>query len=152
MIEIRDYSDDDFEEISKLFCETVRYINAKDYTPLQCEKWIQKSDKLQFCRNILLKQRTLIALKGGKIIGFGSVDGTGVIDLLFVHKNYQKLGVGATLLNRLESGFARVKTYASITAKPFFESRGYTVVKARYVDCLGVPLKNYEMIKILFCL
>lgn len=40
-----------------------------------------------------------------------------------------------------------ITTYASITAKPFFEKRGYKVVKERQVERQGIFLTNYVMIK-----
>lgn len=37
--------------------------------------------------------------------------------------------------------------HASITAKPFFEKRGYVVVKEQKVERQGIFLKNYVMEK-----
>ena len=37
--------------------------------------------------------------------------------------------------------------HASITAKPFFERRGYKAVKEQQVERKGVLLTNYVMIK-----
>ncbi len=36
-------------------------------------------------------------------------------------------------------------THASVTAKPFFEKRGYRVVKEQFVERKSVFLKNYIM-------
>ena len=63
------------------------------------------------------------------------------------HNDYQKQGVATALCNELEKDLSIIKTYSSITAKPFFERRGYVVVKAQEVERLGVKLKNYEMQK-----
>ena len=51
-------------------------------------------------------------------------------------------------VRRIGARTHEIKTYASITAKPFFESRGYAVVKEQEVERSGVKLKNYEMLKI----
>lgn len=40
-----------------------------------------------------------------------------------------------------------ITTHASITAKPFFEKRGYQVAKEQQVDRQGIFLTNYVMIK-----
>ena len=71
----------------------------------------------------------------------------GYLDLLFVHKDYQKQGISTALCNELEKGFSVINTFASITAKPFFENRGYSVVKAQEIERFGVKLKNFEMQK-----
>lgn len=40
-----------------------------------------------------------------------------------------------------------ITTHASITAKPFFEKRGYQVAKEQQVERQGIFLTNYVMIK-----
>lgn len=144
---IRQYKKEDCDLVSKLFYETVHSVNAKDYSSEQLSAWAKNADSLKFRRNDLLKQNTLIAEINGVITGFGSIDNFGVLDLLFVHKDYQNLGVATALCDELEKDFSIIKTYSSITAKSFFESRGYTVVKSQEVERLGIKLKNYEMQK-----
>jgi len=144
---LRQYKNEDCDIVSKLFYETVHSVNAKDYTAEQLSVWANNADSLKSRRNDLLKQYTLIAEINGIIVGFGSIDKSGYFDLLFVHKDYQKQGVATALCNELETGYSVIKTYASITAKPFFEKRGYLVVKEQEVERSGVKLKNYEMQK-----
>lgn len=144
---IRKYITEDFKSVSALFYETVHAVNAKDYSEKQLAAWTESSDSLRARKDDLLNQHTLIAEISGLIVGFGSVDKSGCLDLLYVHKDYQNQGVGAALCNELEKGFSVIKTFASVTAKPFFESRGYVVVKEQEVERLGVKLKNFEMQK-----
>ena len=40
-----------------------------------------------------------------------------------------------------------ITTHASITARPFFEKRGYQVAKEQQVERQGIFLTNYVMIK-----
>lgn len=144
-MKIREYKDEDCTAVSKLFYETVHTVNAKDYTAEQLSAWAQNADGLKQRREDLLKQHTLIAEIDGVIVGFGSIDNSGCLDFLFVHKDYQRRGVATALCDELEKGFNVIKTFASITAKPFFESRGYKVIKAQEVERFGVKLQNYEM-------
>lgn len=144
---IRAYTDADCATVCHLFYQTVHGINAKDYSAEQLAAWANSPDSLIARRNDLLNQNTLIAETGGAIVGFGSIDHSGCLGLLYVHKNYQNRGIATALCNELEKGYSAIKTYASVTAKPFFESRGYTVVKAQEVERFGVKLKNFEMIK-----
>ena len=44
-------------------------------------------------------------------------------------------------------GAAEVTVHASRTARPFFERRGYRVVKAQQVERRGVLLENFAMAK-----
>ncbi len=144
---IRQYKNEDCDIVSKLFYETVHSINAKDYTAEQLSVWANNADSLKIRRDYLLKQFTLIAEINGEIVGFGSIDKLGYLDLLFVHKDYQKQGVATVLCNELEKGFSVINTFASITAKPFFESRGYVVINECEAERFGVKLKNFEMQK-----
>ncbi len=99
------------------------------------------------------------------IIGFGDMDDTGYLDRLYVHKDYQGKGVATAICDRLEEDFRLSRksflqncaaqkrkndtftTHASITARPFFEKRGYAVVKAQQVVRKGIFLTNYIMKK-----
>lgn len=147
-MKIRKYEKHDCDNVSALFYETVRAVNAAHYTEEQLSAWAENPESLKARQNDLLSQLTLIAEIDGKPVGFGSIDKTGYLDLLFVHKNFQRQGIATALCNELEKGFNTITTYASVTAKPFFESRGYTVIKARQAERRGVKLKNYLMQKI----
>lgn len=144
---IRTYKNKDCDALAELFYETVHTVNANDYTPAQLSAWAKDCDSLKVRRKDLSVQKTLVAEQNSVIIGFGSIDKLGCLDLLFVHKDFQRQCVATALCNELEKGFAVIKTYASLTAKPFFEKRGYVAIKAREVERLGVKLKNFAMIK-----
>lgn len=137
---LRTYTPDDFESVRKLFSETILTVNAADYTKEQLVVWAGLEPRL----NGLI----LIAETDGAIVGFGSILSSCVLDLLYVHKDFQRRGVATALCDELEKGFPSVKTYASVTAKPFFERRGYTVVKEQEVERSGVKFKNYEMLMV----
>ena len=76
------------------------------------------------------------------------MDCTGYLDRLYVHKDYQRQGIATALCDRLEQSVSGdIVTHASITSKPFFERRGYEMIKEQQVERNGVLLKNYVMIK-----
>ena len=89
-------------------------------------------------------------MEGSSIVGFGDMDRTGYLDRLYVHKDHQGKGIAASLCDELERPFSPgtvVTTHASITARPFFERRGYTVVREQQVIRKGVALTNFVMEK-----
>lgn len=144
---INSYKNEFLETVAELFYETVHTVNAKDYSREQLCAWAESAESLILRRQDLLKQKTLVAKRNGKIVGFGSITQSGELDLLFVHHDYQRQGIATALCNELEKGFPAIKTYASITAKPFFEQRGYVVIKPHEVERSGIKLKNYVMQK-----
>lgn len=142
---IDSYKNELCEAVSALFYQTVHTVNAKDYSQEQLNAWVNSSVSLILRRQDLLTQKTLVATHDGKLVGFGSITKSGELDLLFVDRNYQRQGIATALCNQLEKGFSTIKTYASVTAKAFFERRGYVVIQSQEVERDGIKLKNYEM-------
>ena len=93
--------------------------------------------------------KTVVAIKDGRIVGFGDMDETGYLDRLYVHKDHQGQGIASAICDALERTAAGrpVTTHASITAKSFFQRRGYRVVRKQEVIRRGVALTNYVMEK-----
>lgn len=153
-MKIRKYNDADCLKIVELFYNTVHSVNAKDYNKAQLNAWAPEEYDLDAWRERLSKNYTIVAEKGSIITGFGSVDGFGYFDLLFVHKDYQGQGT-ATLIAEgiekyaLQKGFHRITTESSITARQFFERRGYTVCQEQKVERGGEILVNFIMEKLL---
>ena len=83
----------------------------------------------------------------GNTAGFGDIDLNGYLDRLYVHKDFQRKGVASSICNALEKvvDSDKIITHASITAKGFFEKRGYKVIKEQQVKRQGIILTNYIM-------
>ena len=96
-----------------------------------------------------LAHRTLAAVEGETIVGFADMDGSGYLDRLYVHRDFQRRGVATTLCDTLEAATAAetFTTHASRTARPFFECRGWRVTRERTVFRRGVALNNFVMEK-----
>ena len=144
---IREYISSDCEQLAELFFQTVHTVNAKDYIKEQLNVWATGNVDLSVWNNSFLEHYTLVALENNVIVGFGDIDNTGYLDRLFVHKDYQSQGIATALCDRLEAGFDRVTTHASITAKQFFMNRGYRLIKEQQVVRKGISLANYVMEK-----
>lgn len=150
-MDIRIYQPTDCQETAELFYQTVHTINAKDYTKEQVNVWATGEIDLEAWNESLMNNYTIVAAQDGVIIGFGDIDQTGCVDRLFVHKDYQGMGVASEICDQLEKRFygRHVFTHASITAKPFFEKRGFSLVKEQEVEKSGIHLTNYVMEKYL---
>ena len=134
--------------MAELFYNTVHTVNARDYTEVQLNAWATGSIDLTAWDRSFSEHNTLVAIHDGVIVGFGDMDG-GYLDRLYVRKDFQRRGVATALCDTLEQTVnARVfTTHASITARPFFEHRGYRVVKEQQVLRSGIALTNYAMEK-----
>lgn len=145
--------EDDAREAALLFRETVHGVNTRDYTSEQVEAWAPCNDEfLEAMVGKLAKQRGIGVWECGILIGFGTLDGLGDIDMLYVHKDRQRQGIASCVLRELEamaaaSGKTSVCADVSLTARPFFESMGYEVVCGKTVERRGVELANFRMVK-----
>lgn len=146
---IKKYEPSYCEATAQLFYDTVHSINATDYTKRQLNAWADENINLEEWNGSLLEHYSLVAIIDDKIVGFGDIDKTGYLDRLYVHKDYQHQGIATAICNYLEwnCNTEKFTTQASITAKPFFEKRGYTVIKEQKVERKGILLTNYIMEK-----
>lgn len=144
---IREYETSDCKAITELFYHTVHTVNAKDYTKEQLDVWATEQVDVEKWNESLQEHFSVVAVEDGIIVGFGDIDQTGYLDRLFVHASYQRNGIATAICNRLEQAVPGDMTaHVSITAKPFFEKRGYQLVKKQQVERQGIFLTNYVMI------
>ena len=153
-MELRRYRSEDLPVLARLFGETVRRVNIRDYTRAQAEAWAAGEADLLARDDWFRRLYTLVAVVDGRIAGYGNVDDTGYLDHLFVRWDCQGQGVATALCDALEArcrelGVDAVTVHASRTALPFFLRRGYAVEREQQVPVRGQALTNYAMGKAL---
>jgi putative acetyltransferase len=131
---IRIFDPADLDEILRLFRDTVRTVNGRDYSAEQVAAWAPDEPDRQAWLGRLTQPWTLVAEDGkinnGAIVGFGQLRPDGHVDLLYVHAGRQRQGIGKRLLDHLVElarahGLRQLSVEASITAKPFFLRQGF---------------------------
>lgn len=144
---LRKYKPDDCRIMAELFYETVHSVNKKDYTTEQLFAWASGTVDLDHWNASFLEHYTVIAEHRGMIAGFGDISADGYLDRLYVQKDCQRKGIASMICSELEHAVraARILTDASITAKSFFERRGYHVLREQQVERNGILLTNYRM-------
>lgn len=153
MFTIRRATENDIPEIKQLFRETILNINTKDYTLQQAECWAGRGENDNIWAERIKTQYFVVAEKGNQIAGFAALMQDSYLNSLFVHKDYQRCGIASLLLRHIESyslsnDISVVTADVSITARPFFERKGYNIIKEQTVD-IGVKMTNYKMVKTL---
>ena len=146
---IRRYKPTDCEGLASLFYHTVHSVNAKDYSQEQLNVWATGKIDLEEWNKSLMANYSVVAVENNIIVGFGDIDKCGYLDRLFVHKDYQRRGIATAICNELERVVKvdKIITHSSITAKPFFEQRGFVEVKEQKVIRNNITLTNYVMEK-----
>lgn len=125
---------------AELFRETVHAVNARDYTSEQLDAWAPGGAvPAHRLAELLLRQGALGAWDGSALVGLGSLEGADLLDMLYVHKDYQGRGVARLLAGALD---ARRGTAAHMRSEPSrpsrrvrFSSAGATSCCARTPSC-----------------
>ncbi|MGE1217968.1 GNAT family N-acetyltransferase [Bacillus toyonensis] len=149
---IRTFQKEDLEPVLQLFYETVHTVNARDYNELQLQAWAPKRLDRERWLQSLEKNICYVAEYRGVIVGFGDYNDEHYIDRLFTDKDYQGKGVASYILQKLEKeavnlGHGGIYTEASITAKYFFERKGFICIKEQKKQHNGQIFINYVMKK-----
>jgi putative acetyltransferase len=147
---VRTHRNGDIPHISRLYYDTIHFVNCNDYTREQIDAWAPTVPKDSFWRDRFKKYNVYVAEEGRYIVGFTELDAFGHIDCFFVHHQWQRQGVGTCLMDRVIAAarrkqIARLFAEVSITARPFFTNRGFSVVKENQVIRGGVKLEQYSM-------
>ena len=148
-MKLRPYHPDDCPVLAALFYDTVHTVNCWDYTADQCDAWADGMVDLAAWNRSFLEHTTWIAEQDGQIVGFGDISRDGYLDRLYVHARFQRQGVATALCDALEGAVKGrpIETHASITARPFFTTRGYRTITEQQVVRHGVKLTNFVMRK-----
>lgn len=152
-ISLRPFRPDDTPALFALFRDTVHRVNARDYSPEQLRAWAP--DAFDAARWGTLAERfAVVAEANGRTIGFTDLEPDGHIDRFFVHADHQGRGVGRAMMGALvaeagRTGLRRLFAEVSVTARPFFERRGFTARAAQEVLVRGVALTNFRMERLL---
>lgn len=148
--EIRKGQVRDLQEMKSIFVGAVSSICSSDYDESQISVWLKAADNDKRWVTIMQEQLVLVSVLNERIVGFASMTTQGHIDMLYVHKDWQRMGIASRLLERILSGSQKtglefVTAYVSKTAKCFFEAKGFVVVAVQQVQIDGVLLINYKM-------
>lgn len=138
-MKIRLFDQQDADQIARLFYETVREINIRDYSINQVKAWAPDNIHFRNWAEVCSERYTYVADDEGAIAGFGELEFNGHINCFYCHKSYQRMGIGRKIYDAIEIKaheleIDRLYTEASITAKPFFLQMGFSLVREQQVE------------------
>ncbi|WP_020592162.1 GNAT family N-acetyltransferase [Kiloniella laminariae] len=158
---IRKYRTEEAETLFRLFRDTVRKVNIRDYSPAQIAAWSSGEFTPEGWQDRTTGYTILVAEDeqnpgsvSGSIGGFAELDIDGHIDCFYVSHRHQGQGIGKLLMQRLESeaesrNLRHLYAEVSITARPFFDKQGFQVLAEQQVELRGEKLTNFRMEKLL---
>ena len=154
---IREALQSDAVELKKLFQNTVLAINRRDYSQAEVEDWASCGDDLSNIEDMIKTHYFIVAVnQQSEIVGFSSITPQGYLHSMFVHKDFQGEGIATILLNEIEqyaitNGIMRITSEVSLTARPFFEKKGYIVEEEQKRKANQLSLTNFWMAKQTIC-
>ncbi len=138
--------------LRELFAQSIEELTADDYDEEQRIAWASAAEDAEAFAARLGSMLTLVVQLDGEYLGFASLKGGNIIDMLFVHPDFTGEGVGTALASALETiakarGAETMSADASDTAVTFFERLGYVAVQRNSVPCEDVWLSNTTVTK-----
>ena len=141
---VRPYKVGDETAMAEMIAYTLRVSNREDYTPEYLEGIVDHYPP-EFFTERAGDSHFYVLCDGERIVGCGGIGGYGesttesYVFSVFVHPDYQGLGLGKMIMDALESDeffrrADRTELSASITAVGFYEKLGYA-----YKDGITTP-------------
>lgn len=121
------------------------------YTKEEVEDWASCGDSVEHLKELLSHNHFIGAFdKANHMVGFSSMNKDGYLHSMFVHKDWQGKGVATQLLSEVERiakqlGVVEITSEVSLTARPFFEKKGYEIVKIQKYRANKLELTNFIM-------
>ena len=152
-IQIRPARLSDIPAMQRLFRETVLTVNRQHYTAGEVADWASCGDDPRHWEDLFARQHYFVAESPEtEMAGFASIDETGYMHALFIHREWQRCGVASALYETVErfareAGADRITSEVSETARGFFEQQGFQVDGKQRRQANRLRLTNYKMSK-----
>ncbi|EGQ7914876.1 TPA: N-acetyltransferase family protein [Vibrio parahaemolyticus] len=152
MIKIRKYKESDARALWAIFYHTIRNVNIRDYSQAQVEAWAPDNFDPEVWQRKMNSIVPFVAEIDGDIVAYTDLQENGLIDHFFCHHEHQGKGIGRSLMEHVlsvgnQQGIYRFYSEVSITARPFYERLGFTLVQGQTVEVRGQTLNNFVMEK-----
>lgn len=143
---------DDLTEIQNLFEQTIMKTCKSEYSLSERKVWSNAVKKNKKWNKSLKDEYFIVAEVEGIIAGFSSLKNKEYLNLMYVHKDYTRKGIASILYKNIkakskEYGIEKLSADVSKTARPFFEKKGFRVIKENINVIENETIINYKMIE-----
>ena len=147
---LREARQEDLPELQELFVETIMFTCKGEYNLKQRKIWSASANNREKWLMSIKEEFFLVAVLDQIIVGFCSLKNTNYLNLLYVHKDHTRKGIANLLFKAikqksLELGANTLTADVSITAQPFFKSKGFRVINENKNLIEGKIIINYYM-------
>jgi putative acetyltransferase len=140
----------DLGELKKLFRDSILKSGLPHYSPGQLKAWSEGSEDASRWEGLINDQFTLLIEENNQLLGFAYLRGKDYFDFLYVVYNQQGKGIAKQLYQAIITeaktrGTTKITSDVSFMARPFFESRGFKVIKINENKLYGETLINFKV-------
>ncbi len=151
---LRPFLPADASRLAALFRESVETLAEDFYDADQRAVWAARAEDEAAFAAKLARALTLVALVEKEIAGFAALEANKTIEMLYVHPDFARQGVGSTLLDAMEKlaaarGTTTLDVEASDAARDFFVKRGFQGQSRNTIELDGEWLGRTRMTKTL---
>ncbi|WP_129715146.1 GNAT family N-acetyltransferase [Pedobacter sp. SYP-B3415] len=153
-VKLRAARNEDIPALIELYVQTVLTVCVNEYDGRQLELWAGLGKHAARWEERIAGQYFLVAEVKNSLGGFGSITPGNYLDVFYVHKDHQGLGIASRLYTALmerarKNTGTTVTADVSKTARPFFERKGFVVTRENQNLLEDVVIVNYRMEKAL---
>lgn len=148
---------DHAEEICNIIIQSITQVCAVDYKndPVIIDEWLSNKtpeNVAQWLQSSSNRSCAVVDVERNKLIGYALMNNDGEILLNYVLPDYLSMGIGKTLLNKIEDMARDLKlnkllAVSTITAKKFYERNGF--IKNGEPEYVGQILGDFPLVKYL---
>lgn len=151
-IDLRPFEDGDLRSVAEVYVDAVHALAAEHYDASQREAWAPRAIDMERWGTRLDGLRTVVATRGERVVGYVAWREDGYLDLLYVHPDVARAGLGSRLVAVVEDdvagrGIERVWARASDVSRPLFAKLGYEAGRVEEIDVRGETLRSTVMEK-----
>jgi formylmethanofuran dehydrogenase subunit C len=147
---VREYRPADAPALLDVFRAAIRRTASADYNADQLRAWASLDADTPDWAARFENRLVRVAEVAGEPVGFAELEADGHIDRVYVSPDHPRRGIGRALLNELlaeakRHGLRRVWVEVSLTARPFFEALGFTLLAPQVIPCRGEKFVIFRM-------
>ncbi|WP_421754346.1 GNAT family N-acetyltransferase [Croceimicrobium sp.] len=141
---------EDLPAIKNLFEASIRQTCQADYSAAEIEAWLQTLQNKDRWEELIKQQVVWLAMADTQLAGFCSLKAGDYLDFMYVSPHHQGMGLAklllkAAVLEARKQGKDTLSSDISITARPFFDSQGWKVIRKNENPRGDQVLINYRM-------
>ncbi len=142
----------DLPRCAEIFRASVEELAGDDYDDAQRAAWVESADDEPAFAARLTGALTLVATIAGEPVGFASLKGPDLIDMLYVDPDHARRGIGTALIDALarlaqSRGTMQLTSEVSDTARSVFDRQGFVAQRRNLVRLDEQWLANTTMTK-----